>query len=88
MGVLFTLLAASYERDGVLLIGDLVFSKWEGIFTNPVTTAAAVGRTVHRSIILELNILSYEMEQAPRDRTQVAAPGEPAGAGSATHTDQ
>lgn len=49
-----------------------------------MTTAAAIDRLVHHSIILELNIPSYRMEQAQKDRTQAAEPGEPAGAGSAT----
>ena len=61
-----------------------VFSKWEGIFKNPMTTAAAIDRLVHYSIILDLNIPSYRMEQAQKDRTQAADPGEPAGPASAT----
>ena len=30
------------------------FSKWEGIFKDPLTTAAAIDRLVHHSIIVEL----------------------------------
>jgi hypothetical protein len=63
MEVLFTLLAESYERGSVLLTSNLPFSKWEGIFKDPMTTAAAIDRLVHHSVILELNILSYRMEQ-------------------------
>jgi len=84
MEVLFTLLAERYERGSVLLTSNLPFSKWEGIFKDPMTTAAAIDRLVHHSIILELNIPSYRMEQARKDRTQAAEPGESAGAGSAT----
>lgn len=84
MEVLFTLLAERYERGSVLLTSNLPFSKWEGIFKDPMTTAAAIDRLVHHSIILELNIPSYRMEQAQKVRTQAAEPGEPAGAGSAT----
>ena len=84
MEVLFTLLAERYERGSVLLTSNLPFSKWEGIFKDPMTTAAAIDRLVHHSIILELNIPSYRMEQAQKDRTQAAEPGEPVGAGSAT----
>lgn len=84
MEVLFTLLAERYERGSVLLTSNLPFSKWEGIFKDPMTTAAAIDRLVHHSIILELNIPSYRMEQAQKERTQAAEPGEPAGAGSAT----
>jgi DNA replication protein DnaC len=84
MEVLFTLLAERYERGSVLLTSNLPFSKWEGIFKDPMTTAAAIDRLVHHSIILELNIPSYRMEQARKDRTQAAEPGEPTGTSGAT----
>jgi DNA replication protein DnaC len=42
----------------------LPFSKWEGIFKDPMTTAAAIDRLVHHSIIVELNIPSFRLEQA------------------------
>ena len=64
MEVLFTLLAARYERGSVLLTSNLPFSKWENIFKDPMTTAAAIDRLVHHSVILELNVKSYRMEQA------------------------
>jgi DNA replication protein DnaC len=59
-----TLLAERYERGSVLLSSNLPFSKWEQIFKDPMTTAAAIDRLVHHSIILELNISSYRLEQA------------------------
>jgi len=68
MEVLFTLLAERYERGSVMLTSNLPFSKWEEIFKDPMTTAAAIDRLVHHSIILELNIPSYRMEQAQKDR--------------------
>jgi len=68
MEVLFTLLAERYERGSVLLSSNLPFSKWEGIFKDPITTAAAIDRLVHHCVILELNILSYRMEQAKKNR--------------------
>ena len=68
MEVLFTLLAERYERGSVLVSSNLPFSKWESIFKDPLTTVAAIDRVVHHSIILELNIPSYRMEQAKRKR--------------------
>ena len=56
MEVLFTLLAQRYERGSVLLTSNLRFSKWEQIFKNPMTTAAAIDRLVHHSVLLELNL--------------------------------
>jgi len=64
MEVLFTLLAHRYERGSVLLTSNLVFSQWEQIFKDPMTTAAAIDRLVHHSVILELNVASYRMEAA------------------------
>ena len=64
MEVLFTLLAHCYERTSVMLTSNLPFSKWEKIFKDPMTTAAAVDRLVHHSVILEVNIESYRLEKA------------------------
>jgi len=66
MEVLFTLLAERYERGSVLMTSNLPFSKWEGIFKDPMTTAAAIDRLVHHAVILELNIPSYRVEQAKK----------------------
>jgi DNA replication protein DnaC len=68
MEVLFTLLAERYERGSVLLTSNLPFSKWEEIFKDPMTTAAAIDRLVHHCVILELNLPSYRMEQAKKNR--------------------
>jgi DNA replication protein DnaC len=66
MEVLFTLLAERYERGSVLMTSNLPFSKWEGIFKDPMTTAAAIDRLVHHAVILELNITSYRVEEAKK----------------------
>ncbi len=70
MQVLFTLLAERYERGSILLTSNLPFSKWERIFKDPMTTAAAIDRLVHHSVILELNIGSYRMESAKRKKEE------------------
>ncbi len=64
MEVLFTFLADRYEQGSLMITSNLPFSKWEQIFKDPMTTAAAIDRLVHHSVILELNIGSYRMEQA------------------------
>lgn len=64
MEILFTLLADRYERASIMLTSNLPFSKWESIFKDPMTTAAAIDRLVHHSVILELNIKSYRLEQS------------------------
>ena len=69
MEVLFTLLAERYERGSILLTSNLPFSQWERIFKDPMTTAAAIDRLVHHSVILELNIDSYRMTAAQHKKT-------------------
>lgn len=68
MEVLFTLLAERYERGSVMITSNLPFSKWEAIFQDPMTTAAAIDRLVHHSVILEINVPSYRVEQAKEGR--------------------
>ncbi len=68
MEVLFTLLAERYERGSVLLTSNLPFSKWDQVFKDPMTAAAAIDRLVHHSVIVELNVASYRAEAAKRSR--------------------
>jgi DNA replication protein DnaC len=64
MEVLFTFLAERYERRSVIITSNLVFSQWDKIFKDPMTTAAAVDRLVHHSVILELVGPSVRSEEA------------------------
>lgn len=62
--VLFTLFAERYERRSMVITSNLVFSQWDQIFKNPMTTAAAIDRIVHHATILEFKATSYRSEQA------------------------
>jgi DNA replication protein DnaC len=62
--VLFTFLAERYERRSVMITSNLVFSQWERIFKDPMTTAAAIDRLVHHCAILELTGSSYRTDKA------------------------
>jgi DNA replication protein DnaC len=64
MEVLFILLAERYERGSLMITSNLPFSKWERIFKDPMTAAAAIDRLVHHSVILELNLPSYRLEHS------------------------
>ena len=77
MEVLFALLAERYERGSVVLTSNLAFSGWETIFKDPMTTAAAIDRLVHHSVILELNVPSYRAEQAKKAGQKPSAPVNP-----------
>src|SRR5947209_2055443 len=69
MEVLFLLLPERYGRGSVLLTSNLPFSGWEAIFKDAMTTAAAIDRLVHHSVIVELNVSSYRAEQARKRRS-------------------
>jgi len=64
MEVLFTFLSERYERKSLMITSNLIFSEWDKIFKDPMTTAAAIDRLVHHSIILELDGDSYRMQNA------------------------
>lgn len=68
MEVLFTFLAERYERRSVVITSNLVFSEWDQIFKNPLTTAAAIDRVVHHSLIIEFGreMKSVRAEEAAR----------------------
>ncbi|MDC0325381.1 IS21-like element helper ATPase IstB [bacterium] len=67
MEVLFTFLATRYERRSVWISSNLVFSKWDQIFKDPMTTMAAVDRLVHHAIILEFN---GQSQRTPKKKKQ------------------
>ena len=64
MEVLFTFLAERYERRSVMITSNLVFSKWDQIFKDPMTTMAAIDRLVHHSLILESTGESVRAQKA------------------------
>lgn len=64
MEILFTFLSERYERRSLMITSNLKFSEWDAIFKNPMTTAAAIDRLVHHSVVLELDCESYRAEQA------------------------
>jgi DNA replication protein DnaC len=86
MEVLFTFLAERYERRTVIITSNLVFSEWDRIFKDPMTTAAAIDRLVHHAIVLEMTGKSIRVEHAQAERTaeatnpptQLATPPDPA----------
>lgn len=53
-----------------MITSNLAFSEWEKIFKDPMTIAAAIDRLVHHSMIIELNLKSYRLEQAKREKNR------------------
>jgi DNA replication protein DnaC len=66
MEVLFTFLAERYERRSVIITSNLVFSEWDRIFKDPMTTAAAIDRLVHHAVILEMTGPSVRADEAKK----------------------
>ena len=73
MEVLFTLLAERYERRSLLISSNLVFSQWDQIFKDPMTTMAAIDRLVHHAIILEFDGVSLRAKKAAEKQPKPAA---------------
>lgn len=70
MEVVFTFLAERYERRSILISSNLVFSKWDQIFKDPMTTMAAVDRLVHHAQILEFTGESIRVQKAQERKTE------------------
>ena len=82
MEVLFTFLAERYERRSVMITSNLVFSQWDRIFKDPMTTAAAIDRVVHHSVILEMTGQSVRDEEAKKRNAVATGSPRPAGTDS------
>ena len=72
MEVLFTFLAERYERRSVMITSNMVFSQWDRIFKDPMTTAAAIDRIVHHAHILEMTGPSHRSEAARKRQSRGA----------------
>jgi hypothetical protein len=71
-------LAERYERRSVLISSNLVFSKWDQIFKDPMTTMAAIDRLVHHAMILEFNGESVRAQKAQgREKARLTRRPEP-----------
>lgn len=73
MEVLFTLLAERYERKSMVITTNLVFSEWDRIFKDPMTTMAAIDRVVHHSVVLDMMAVeSFRATAAKRSKSASA----------------
>ena len=53
-----------FVRRSILISSNLVFSQWDQIFKDPMTTMAAIDRLVHHAIILEFDGASLRARKA------------------------
>jgi DNA replication protein DnaC len=66
MEVLFHFLAERYEKKSVVITSNLVFSQWDRIFKDPMTTMAAVDRLVHHATIIDFTGDSIREKEAKK----------------------
>ena len=78
MEVLFHFLAERYEKKSVVITSNLVFSQWDQIFKDPMTTMAAIDRLVHHSTIIEFTGESHRATAAKaKGKPNAAIPATP-----------
>ena len=88
MEVLFTLLAQRYEHKSVMITTNLVFSEWQRIFKDPMTTLAAIDRVVHHSVILDMmGVESYRAKEASQSQLQQQEDRQAVSKGSASEAE-
>lgn len=54
----------------MIITRNVVFSEWDRIFKDPITTAAAIDRLVHHSVILEITGTSVRVDTAEQAKKE------------------
>lgn len=62
--LLFQFISNRYEKGSLIITSNLVFSEWEKVFQDTITTSAVVDRLVHHCFIFECNAQSYRIPAA------------------------
>jgi DNA replication protein DnaC len=89
--VFFQFLNERYESGSILLSSNLVFSQWDRIFKDALSSAAAIDRLVQQSIILEFVHEGRGKDQSIRVRKALARRGKealPGGEGETAASDK
>jgi DNA replication protein DnaC len=69
----FKLISHRYERRSIMITTNLTYSEWDKVFLNPITTAAAVDRIIHKCETFNITGPSWRAEEALK--RQIAAKG-------------
>lgn len=62
----FQLLSLRSERKSVLITTNLTFSEWDRVFINPLNTAAAIDRIIHKCETFNITGPSWRAEEAKK----------------------
>jgi DNA replication protein DnaC len=66
----FQLVAASYERQSLIMTTNLEFSKWPEVFGSEQLTGALLDRLTHHCEILSMNAESYRFKESVSKRKE------------------
>jgi len=66
----FQLISQRYERRSTIITTNLTYSEWDKLFSNPITTAAAVDRIIHRCETFNIVGPSWRAEEAKKRQRQ------------------
>jgi len=69
--LLFQFISDRYERGSIIITSNLVFSQWDNIFKDPITTAAAVDRIIHHAILFDFTEDSSYRTKVAQKRLQM-----------------
>jgi DNA replication protein DnaC len=67
----FKLISHRYERKSIMVTTNLTYSEWDKVFLNPITTAAAVDRIIHRCETFNITGPSWRAEEAMKRQSAV-----------------
>lgn len=70
----FKLISHRYERKSIMVTTNLTYSEWDKVFLNPITTAAAVDRIIHRCETFNITGPSWRAEEALRRQNGIRQP--------------
>lgn len=62
----FQFISQRYERKSLIITTNLTYSEWDKVFLNPISTAAAVDRIIHKCETFNVKGPSWRTEEAKR----------------------
>lgn len=62
----FQFISHRYERKSLIITTNLTYSEWDKVFLNPISTAAAVDRIIHKCETFNVKGPSWRTEEARR----------------------
>ncbi len=68
--LLFQLISQRDERRSTLITTNLTFSEWDKVFVNPLSTAAAVDRIIHKCETFNIKGPSWRAETAKKRKSK------------------